>query len=806
MRINHQPMLKRGYFLLKIILAVFLYSSSNTYLAAQENNFDKIVGAFQDYSKPYREIVYCHLNKSTYIKGESLGFSAYVLDKDLKIPSKTSKNLYCVITDSNDNIIKSKLVKVNSGFVNNVFNLDSLFTSGNYRFKAYTNWMKNFDEPNAFAEDFVVINPDDTTSIKKEVEENILDAQFLPEGGYFVDNVITNVGVIIKNTNGFGVSNVEGDVYDSNNQFIATFKTNSFGISKFLINPKINENYTVKINHLDQSFEFKIDAIKSKGVSVHINAVKDKLSLNFKTNQRTLQEIRGKGYKLTFHNGKDVKGLELIFSENNLVKILDIKELFSGVNIFTLFNENNTPILERMFFNYNGIKSLNSGDASYATLKDSITISMPLLKKFTSSIDSTNVSISVLSEETKSYNRHHSIISYVFMQPYVKSYIENAAYYFTDITPKKKYDLDNLLITQGWSSYSWENVFNNNIQDNFAFEKGIVLKGNQNNERQNDFILYPLKHNDGLVLNLSEDENSFVVSDLFPEGDEKLGLGTINKKGKVMTPNIYLQFFPSKIPDFNNEFRALLPKKTSISMSAVPKDAFTLINLKDIQELDEVLIKSDYKKTELRKFKESPFNDVDIFDDKKRARNLSFVNYVNQYLPYFTAIEQGGFISITNRMPTSLVNEFSSPVVYLDDLLLGSLDMLIGFNMNQVDYVAANRNGTGEGFIGANGVIRIYTSKEFKKNWKRTFKNFKIPLTFSENKKFYVPKYEVYNDKFFKEYGVIDWIPNCKIDNQGNLTFKVYNPSKNNIKIFIEGITSQGSYIVDTKVLNIEKD
>jgi len=805
MRINHQPMNKRGYFLVKIILTIFLYSSSNTYLTAQENNFDKIVGAFQDYSKPYREIVYCHLNKSTYIKGEFLGFSAYVLDKDLKTPSKKTKNLYCVITDSNDNIIKSKLLKVNKGFVNNVFSLDSLFTSGNYRFKAYTNWMKNFDEPNAFAEDFIVINPEDTTSLKKEVKKNMLDAQFLAEGGHFVDNVITNVGVIIKNANGFGAPNIEGNVYDSNNQFIATFKTNSFGISKFLINPKINDNYNVKIDYLNQSFEFKIDDIKSKGVSVHINAVKNKLSLNFKTNERTIKEIRGKDYKLTFHNGKDVKGLELMFKEKELVKILDLNELFPGVNIFTLFDENNTPILERMFFNYNGIKTLNSGDASYSTLKDSLSIRIPLLKTSASYIDSTNVSISVLPEETKSYNRHHNIISYTYLQPYVKSYIENASYYFTSITPKKKYDLDNLLITQGWSSYSWENVFNKNVQDNFAFENGIVLKANQNNKRQSDFILYPLKHNDGLVLKLSEDENSFVVSDLFPEGDEKLGLGTLNKKGKVMAPNIYLQFFPSKIPDYNNEFRALLPKK-AITTEVISKEAFTWINLKDIQQLDEVLIKTDYKKTELRKLKENAFNVVDVFDDKKRARNLSFVNYINQYMPYFVAIEQGGFISLTNRIPTSLRTEFSSPVVYLDDLLLGSLDMLIGFNMNMVDYVAVNRTGAGEGFIGANGVIRIYTSMEFKKNWSRTFKNFKIPLTFAENKKFYAPKYEVYNDNFFKEYGVIDWIPNCKIDNQGNLTFKVYNPSNNNIKIFIEGITKQGSYIADTKVLNIKKD
>ena len=308
-----------------------------------------------------------------------------------------------------------------------------------------------------------------------------------------------------------------------------------------------------------------------------------------------------------------------------------------------------------------------------------------------------------------------------------------------------------------------------------------------------------------MVLNLSEDENSFVVSNLYPEGDEKLGLGTLNKKGKVSIPNLYLQFFPSKIPDYESQFETLLPKKLTIT-KAIPKEAFSLINLKEIQQLKEVLIKTNIKETKVKNFQESGFNTVDVFDDKKRERNMSFVNYINQYVTGFSAIEQGGFISVFNRNPTSLASSSSSPIVYLDDVLISSLEMFIGFNMNLVDYVAVNRFGYGEGFLGANGVIRIYTSMEFKKNWRKTFKNYEIPLTFAENKKFYVPKYQVYNDNFFREYGVIHWIPNCKIDDNDNLTFKVYNPSNNNIKFFIEGVTQSGSYLTDTKVLTINNN
>lgn len=108
MRTKNQPQTKSFHFLLKIILTVIFYFAWNSNLIAQENNFSKIVEAFQDYSKAYREVVYCHLNKSTYIKGEYLGFSAYILNKDLKTPSKTTKNLYCLILDSTNTIVKSK--------------------------------------------------------------------------------------------------------------------------------------------------------------------------------------------------------------------------------------------------------------------------------------------------------------------------------------------------------------------------------------------------------------------------------------------------------------------------------------------------------------------------------------------------------------------------------------------------------------------------------------------------------------------------------------------------------------------------
>ena len=64
-----------------------------------------ILEAYDDYTEAPREVVYLHLNKSTYIIGETLGFTAYVLDKNDKEPSVLTSNLYVTIEDHSQNII-----------------------------------------------------------------------------------------------------------------------------------------------------------------------------------------------------------------------------------------------------------------------------------------------------------------------------------------------------------------------------------------------------------------------------------------------------------------------------------------------------------------------------------------------------------------------------------------------------------------------------------------------------------------------------------------------------------------------------
>ncbi|WP_440120154.1 hypothetical protein [Tenacibaculum sp. Ill] len=781
-----------------------LFIKTSSFAQKQKSNL--IINNFQNYASEYRELAYSQLNKSTYIKGETLGFCSYIVDKAKKTPSLLTKNLYCVITDENNQIIKSKLIKVNRGIAYNSFEIDSLFSSGKYTFKAYTNWMKNFDEPNAFIESFKVIDPEKKTYLKRSILSNSIDVQFLPEGGHFVNNIKTKVGVTIKNNNGYGIPNVVGEVYDSHNTSITSFKTNSVGICSFSLLPKTKQNYIVKITHLDKEYKYIITGTKSKGVSIKLSQVNNKVFVELNTNQETLKNIKNKPFKLIIHNGDIIKEGLVKFNKTGFIKIIDQKNLLPGINIFTLFDENNNPILERLFFNYKGIETLRLEEAKLLKKEDSLQVDIPFSQLSNSLKNNMHLSVSILPKETKSYQKNHNIISYTHLQPYVKGYVENAGYYFTNINRKKKYHLDNLLLTQGWSSYNWNSIFENNTSSRFAFENGITIKVNKNNINNSEFFISPLKLNNPSIINIEENKKYFVEDGLYPLEEESLKLSVLNKKGKLIKPNLYVQFSPNKIPLINNYLKTSLPPKNGYYSYEFKTNPFSYSNLDEYQNLDEAIINVNLKQQRIDKIQSKNWGDIYLIDDSHRRFNLRLSNYITSYVMGFTVTEYMGQFILSKSSGKS---SFSSapPTVYLDDVIQSNLDFLHHFSMDDIDYLVANRHGFGEGMRGSNGVLKIYTRKT--SNIKRKIDNnrkFDFPLTFSSNKKFYTPKYTTYNTSFYKEYGVIDWIPNVMLDNEGNLSFKIHNPANTNILLFIEGITQDGKYIVAKKILNIDSN
>jgi len=58
-------------------------------------------------------------------------------------------------------------------------------------------------------------------------------------------------------------------------------------------------------------------------------------------------------------------------------------------------------------------------------------------------------------------------------------------------------------------------------------------------------------------------------------------------------------------------------------------------------------------------------------------------------------------------------------------------------------------------------------------------------------------------DYLFK-YGVIEWLPVNKIDHNRNYTFNISGANISNLKLFIQGMANDGSFISEVKTINLE--
>jgi hypothetical protein len=772
-----------------IFISGLLFS---TIVVAQ--NDDSIIDSFENYTELPREIAYVHLNKSTYIKGEIIGLSAYVLDKDTKKPYGLTTNLYCTVSNAENKVIKSQLIKVKDGFAYTSFEVDSVFTSGEYVVKAYTNWMKNFEEQNLFIESIKVIDPAVEQFIKPQVVENVIDAQFLPEGGHLLADVQNTMGVVIKNTEGFGVPFISGEVYDNKNNYVTSFKTNKLGLGRFLLTPSIENRYTVKLEHLGNTSTFSINDIKPKGVSIAINDLNDQVAVTLKTNTNTFSSIKNKPFRLSMHNGAEIKIIDFNFDEKKITLLIEYKDLHTGINIFTLFDDQNNPILERLFFKSDGINIIKSGKIAVQKTQDSLSISIPF-QQLNTNIAS-NISVSVLPASTKAYNRNHNIISYTYLQPYINGQIENAAYYFNTINRKSKFELDNLLITQGWSSYDWNTIFNAIPTNTFPFENGIGFKANVNKVNSNQFLMYGLEESNGDLLVLEDGEKAFVKIGLYPKEREEIKIGEIKKNGRMQVPNMYLQFNPSKIPTYNTNYKTQKTNSYSLTETTEIKP-IVQATLDKTQKLDEILITANKEKIRAKKLQDASYGKLKVFSDKDRDLNTSLANYLRKNA--LRASVTNGILNLSWFTP-----RLKPPAVFVNDQLILDYGLLADLDMRSVDYIEINKYDVRNVPRNNDGTIKIYTDLNIilRKKYDNKYKIFNFPLTFSDQKKYYIPKYPSYSDPFFNQYGIIGWTPKATIENN-SIVMSIFDTKTEQLKLIIEGMDVEGHIISEEKIITL---
>jgi hypothetical protein len=124
-------------------LFVFLLGAGLIY--AQDPLSENLQQQFHQYqSAAPQEKLFVHTDKTFFLAGETLWFKVYAVDASFHKPLGTSRIAYIEILNKDLKPVVQSKVSMTDGNGSGSLTLPAFLLSGNYIFRAYTSWMKNF--------------------------------------------------------------------------------------------------------------------------------------------------------------------------------------------------------------------------------------------------------------------------------------------------------------------------------------------------------------------------------------------------------------------------------------------------------------------------------------------------------------------------------------------------------------------------------------------------------------------------------------------------------------------------------------
>ena len=453
---------------------IFTFFSALCLLFA-DSQLSNVVEQLENYVQSNRqEKTYLHLDKPYYSTGENVWFKAYLVDQAYGIPIQES-SLYADFISPGSEILFSKTLKVRNGGAIGDFSIPDSLDPGNYRIRAYTNWMRNYDSSFFYHRPVKIVKTFESDSLKANT--NLLDQlsiTFFPEGGHLVHELPGVVAFKAVNLNGKGVD-IKGKVFDSNNNFITSFSSLFKGIGRFYFNPSDLGGYTAEVDYLGKKVTFDLPSIKPSGyvLNVRNGYLQNHILVSISSRNYSLQN----GFFIVHRNGEVFVTSEIDNDNDSyFFKILKA-DIPAGICHLTFFDNQSQPVAERLLItdlpdSEPSIK-LDFDNPKYAT-RSEVKINLS-----NSNIESNvNLSLSITPNATVQFAENaENIKNYLLLSSELKGHIEEPEYYFSDT--KDAYDaLDNLMLSQGWSRFKWEEILSmERTNPKFKEEPSLSISG-----------------------------------------------------------------------------------------------------------------------------------------------------------------------------------------------------------------------------------------------------------------------------------------------------------------------------------------
>jgi hypothetical protein len=478
-----------------LFIVCLLFASSKIY--AQDIQNIELQNKFSSYtSKHLSEKVYVHTDKSTYLNNEICWFKIYSLDGFFNTPLTISTICYVEILDDQNQPVIQEKINMSNGMGNGSIAIPNNLPTGNYTIRAYTNWMKNFDAQYFFSKPIKLINTQIPIKNNEPTNKSNTLSMF-PEGGSLISGITNKLGVKWIKENGKGLSSSGWLIADSKDT-LTTFVTSDDGIGSLIFTPKLGQQYTIKTKSSNGLEAAKaITGIQEKGF--HLSVTEDKIKAQVQIEVFNNTNENENAYLLIHTRGVLKKAFTLNKSISNLV--INNAELGDGINTITLFDHNKKPVSERLVFNYTTNANLIQAYTEVNQLRAREKVNLQLQGINNELNDQLNLSMSVYKLDSLQGIDETNIQNYIWLQSDLIEKVEQPLKYFDTTRLTRFIEMDNLMLTNGWRKFNWEQVLSNEaplfqylpeIAGNIII--GKLDKGNNKNNEITASISYPSKY------------------------------------------------------------------------------------------------------------------------------------------------------------------------------------------------------------------------------------------------------------------------------------------------------------------------
>lgn len=803
---------------ISIISVLFLVLLSFT---SSNNPLERIIAGFDRYLEELpQEKVYLHFDRPYYAAGEKIWFKAYLTAGAFHSPSSLSNTIYVELVDEQGKLMKQhKLFSINGSAAGDFALPDSL-KSGNYLVRAYTQWMKNFDQDYFFHQSMKIWNPDNNISqaSSKVNNEEQLNVSFYPEGGDMVNGIPSKVAFKAIGPDGLSKT-IKGKVVDDSGEVISEIESNVLGMGAFSFIPQKDRSYFAVI----EGKEIALPKAKESGLVMGVTNLpgSDNLLVGVEaTKDKNYKDL----YILAQTRGVVCYAARAELASNRMSTKIPKANFPGGVAQITVIDQNGLPVAERLVFVDNEEEHLNlkvTSDKKTYKPREKVTLDIQVNDAEGDPVV-TNLSLAVRDDsQVLTDENRETIRTYLLMSSELRGNIESPGYYFNEKNKDRREALDHLLLTQGWRRFSFEEAIEpQSVQPEYSIEKGLTIKGKLLNKYNDKPIeegkvtflsYYPIMN----ILEASTKESGeFAIHPVIYFDSAQIVLTGENKRGKKnsVEPVVYEK---PEFPDVEFPLTSLNKTQSEFERNFIAKSIerrqFDMAFDEKTIMLKEIGVKA--KRNNFDDLYASSYGRGSVYkrveDDPGLQNMVHPLQLIQGRVPGVQIWGGENNWEIQVRGINSILAG-TEPLIMIDDIPV-PLESLNGISVQDIKgyRIWKGPETAVFGVRGANGVIGFYTKKGYSVSKPQegvvTFKDNGYHIT----REFYAPKYDVKKPEHIKPdiRATLFWAPFIQTDSTGHASVTFYNHDlETSVTGIIEGISNTGVPGAANFTYDIEKN